>query len=109
MARPRARIAAIIAVIAVPIEWVNYRYLAFPIDVGYENPTWFQNVTGTEWLMLHFPGLMLLPPLERHGFHRLLAPTLVISGYLDTFLIAFLAVLLFRWVARRMKTRTPAV
>ena len=70
MVRPIAKIAAILAVIAVPVEWFNYRYLAFPIDVGYENPTWFQQVTGTEWVLLHFPGLRLLGPLESHGLRQ---------------------------------------
>lgn len=106
MVRPIAKIAAILAVIAVPVEWINYRYLAFPIDVGYENPTWFQQVTGTGWVLLHFPGLRLLGTLESHGLQRFEAPALVISGYLDTFLVAFLAILLFRWIARR--TKRPA-
>jgi hypothetical protein len=103
MVRPIAKIAAILAAVAVPVELLNDRFFAFPIDVGYENPTWFQQVTGTEWVLLHYPGLRLLAPMENHGFQRLEWSTVLISGYLDTFLIAFLGILLFRWLARRRK------
>ncbi len=108
MVRPIAKIAAILAVIAVPVEWFNYRYLAFPIDVGYENPTWFQQVTGTEWVLLHFPGLRLLGPLESHGLRRFEWPALLVSGYIDTFLIAFLPSFCFDGIARRRKRPATA-
>ena len=101
MARPIAKIAGIVALIAVPVELVNGVYCAFPIDVGYENPTWFQQVTGAEWVLLHYPGLRLLTPLESHGLGQLEWPAILVSGYLDTFLLAFLAILLFRWIAGR--------
>jgi hypothetical protein len=101
MVRPIARIAAILAAVAVPVEWLNNRYCSFPIDVGYEHPTWMQQLTGTEWTLLHSPGLLLMAVLEGHGLRKLESPALILSGYLDTFLLALLTVLLVRWVARR--------
>lgn len=108
MARPIAKIAAILAAVVVPVELLNDRFCAFPIDVGYENPTWFQQMTGTEWVLLHYPGLRLLMPMENHGFQRLEWSAVLMSGYLDTFLVAFLAILLFRWIARRRKRLATA-
>lgn len=102
-----AKAALISALAAIPMEWVNYRYLAFPIDVGYENPTWFQQVTGTEWVLLHFPGLKLMMWLDRSGHRRWESFVLFAGGYIDTALLLFLAILLIRRIAR-LKRRPTA-
>jgi hypothetical protein len=94
-----AKAAIVSALAAIPIEWVNFRYLAFPIDVGYENPNWFQQVTGAEWVLLHLPGLWLLRWLDRTGYTRWESLALFGSGYIDTVLVLLFAILLVRWIS----------
>jgi hypothetical protein len=87
------------ALVAMPVEWVNYKYFAFPIDVGYENPTWFQQVTGTEWVLLHLPGLWLAGWLDGRGHHQWIVPVMLFSGYLDTLVVLLLTSLAVRWIS----------
>jgi hypothetical protein len=94
-----AKAALVSALVALPVEWVNYRYFAFPIDVGYENPTWFQQVTGAEWVLLHLPGLRLLRWLDRSEHTRWEPLALFGSGYIDTMVLLLLAVLLVHWIS----------
>jgi hypothetical protein len=101
------KVALISALVALPLEWVNYRYFAFPIDVGYVNPTWFQQVTGAEWVLLHLPGLRLWDWLEHRGHSELVPAAIFASGYIDTVLLLFLALLLTHWISG-LRRRRPA-
>jgi len=102
-----AKAAIVTAIVAAPLEWVNFRYFAFPIDVGYENPAWWQQVTGVEWVLLHLPGLWALLWLDKTGHPALGAVAVVAGGYLDTFLLLFVLVLLVHWMGQLMRRRTP--
>ena len=101
-----AKAAIVTAVVAAPLEWVNFRYFAFPIDVGYENPTRWQQVTGAEWVILHLPGLRLGLWLDDKGYRGLAAGSIVAGGYLDTFLLLFVLALLVHWIGRLTRRRT---
>jgi hypothetical protein len=89
--------------VALPIEVVNARP-TFPIDVGLpDNASWLRQFLALEWVILHTPGLSLngLDPYFHHL--SLDAVEVIISGYLDTALLIFVGIWMYRgirWLSR---------
>jgi len=70
---------------AVAIEATNLFFLSFPLE-GYSPDTpWYWKALGYQWLVLHYPGLLLLNHLPETAASFYLA--LFITGYLDTALL----------------------
>jgi hypothetical protein len=92
---------------ALPTEAVNFWLLPPPIDVGFPPGTpWYINLIGFQWVVLHFPGLLLLDRLERvvgcqqlnivMGCRRVDVFVLFVSGYVVTALLLIAVILGFR-------------
>jgi hypothetical protein len=96
--------------VAIPCEIVVFGLYAYPFDTGYSSDdSLFYRVMSHFWLALHWPGVLSLAWLERRGasaFSELLV--FVMSGYFSMVLFLFAAILAFRWMLRRMQTRTVA-
>jgi len=108
-------------VVAIPIEVANFLLAGFPLDTGFEpaDPL-YDKVIGYQWLVLHFPGVMLVAWLDGTGFGKWLVArikwmsltnlynlVLFVSGYLDTILLTLGCMLAFRWWVRRHEGRHP--
>ena len=96
---------------ALAVEAVNFAFLAPPIDVGYSPGTpWFVELIGSQWVILHLPGLLLRDRLERvfgrqqieivMGCRQVDVSVLLVSGYLDTALLLFVLLLCFHFIRR---------
>jgi hypothetical protein len=108
-------------VAAIPIEIANFFLAGFPLDTGFEPADpWYAKVIGYQWLVLHFPGVMLVGWVNGTRLGRQLVArikwispetlydlVLFVSGYLDTTLIVLAGLLAFRWWARRLEERHP--
>jgi hypothetical protein len=87
--------------LAIPVEVVNFFFLAFPIDVGLpEDASWLEKLAGSQWVILHLPGLRLLDWFDRMGLSRLGIFAVFASGYLDTVLVLIVGIFAFRWFRR---------
>ena len=100
---------------ALAIEAINFRFLTPPIDIGYPPGTpWYIRLIGSQWLILHSPGLLMLDRLERvTGCPQLNIAmscrpvdifVLFLSGYLVTASLLIVIIVGFRWfhhLARR--------
>jgi hypothetical protein len=94
--------------VAIPLELVNFFIFPFPIDVGLsDNASWFRQVMGFQWVILHWPGLRLLQWLGRIGQMRLGTVALIASGYADTALLLIAAFLAFRGIRRLAQRMAP--
>ena len=101
------------------IEAINFQFLAPPIDIGDPPGTpWYISVIGSQWVVLHLPGLLMLDRLERlagcqqlnivMGCRRVDIFVLFLSGYLVTASLLIVIILGFRWfprLARRYSVR----
>ena len=86
--------------LALPIEALNARP-TFAIDIGLpDNASWLQRFLALEWVILHLPGLRLstLDPYYHHW--TLDVAGVVLSGYLDTALLIFAGIWLYRGIRR---------
>ena len=83
---------------ALAIETVNFRFLAPPIDVGYEPGTpWYIQIIGLQWVLIHLAALRLMDHVERiagchqnnvvAGCSRVDTILFFVSGYLTTALL----------------------
>jgi uncharacterized membrane protein YedE/YeeE len=107
--------AKIAFVVAIPIEIANFLLAGFPLDTGFEPADpWYDKVIAYQWLVLHFPGVMLVRLLDGTGLGKqlvarikwmspetLYGSVLFVSGYLDTILLVLVGMLAFRWWVRR--------
>jgi hypothetical protein len=99
-------IVALVA--ALPIELVNFFVFPFPIDVGLPQDAGpFAQFMGTQWAILHLPGLWLSYRLDLYA-HSLAIPALIMSGYLDTALLVFLGICLYRAIRRLIRRNSAA-
>lgn len=77
------------------LELANF-YLAMPpFDVGLPaDASFVERLLAFQWGALHFPGLLLLDPMERAGFSTMtMRIVLFASGYFETALLIFAALL----------------
>lgn len=109
------KFAKIALAVAIPIEIANFFLAGFPLDTGFEPADpWYDKVIGYQWLVLHFPGVMLVGWLDRTGLGKWLVArikwmsletlyhlVLFVSGYFDTILLVLAGLLAFRWWVRR--------
>lgn len=112
------KVAKIALVVAIPIEIANFFLAGFPLDIGFEPADpWYDKVIGYQWLVLHFPGVMLVRWLDGTGLRKwfgsripwmsletLYHSVLFVSGYLDTIFLVLAGLLAFRWWARRRRS-----
>jgi hypothetical protein len=95
------------AIVAIPIEAVNFWLLPFPIDVGLpDDASWYQNLIGSQWVIVHLPGLRSIDWFNRMGFRGHDGLIVFVSGYLDTVLLLIVCILAFRWL--RQLARKPS-
>jgi hypothetical protein len=106
---------------ALPIELVNFFFLAFPIDVGYPpNTPWYIQLIGLQWVALHLLGLFSLSWFEKTfgcsqlnvvmGCRRVDISVLFAAGYLTTVLLVFAVMYGFQQILRlRLKLSTRSV
>jgi len=97
-------------VAAIPVELANFWLAMPPIDVGFAaNTRWYEYVLAVEWVILHFPGLVLSGWFEQRGYGKYDAFLLFASGYLDTALLIALGFVCFRFIRRiiRRRSRKP--
>jgi hypothetical protein len=58
----------VVLLAALAIEAVNFRFGGLALDPGnFSDMTWYQQLTATEWVLLHAVGLIVLDWLERGG------------------------------------------
>jgi hypothetical protein len=97
----------IAALVAIPLELVNFFFFAFPIDVGLsDDAPWYTQALGAEWVLLHLPGLRLTSWLDPYpSSPNLERAVWMLSGYVDTVLVLVAGILvvwgLKRWRAKR--------
>lgn len=85
---------------ALPIEVLN-AVPRFAIDVGLPaNASWVQQFLASEWVILHLPGLRMstLDPYYHHWTFDVAG--VVLSGYIDTALLIFAGIWLYRGIRR---------
>jgi hypothetical protein len=98
----------ITAVVAIPVELVNFFFFAFPIDVGLTpDAPWYSQLLGAEWVLLHLAGLRMTSRLDPYGK----APRVdyfvwFLSGYAGTALLLLAGITLIR-ALRRPAPKTP--
>ncbi|HTX40978.1 MAG TPA: hypothetical protein VMD25_04060 [Acidobacteriaceae bacterium] len=91
---------------AIPFEFLSCWLGAFPLDIGLPpGAPWWRQIAATEWTLIHLPGLKLLLWLQLDRYPVWGMFTIVASGYVDTALCLFLAILFAslvrRWTASR--------
>jgi hypothetical protein len=99
----------IIALIAaLPIELVNFFLFPAPIDVGpAPDASLFERFMFTQWVLLHLPGLWFSDWFDPDGRRGATTFILLLSGYLDTALLIFVAIYTchgLRHLIRRVST-----
>src|ERR1700678_1054732 len=84
-------------VVAIPLELVNFFFLAFPIDVGLpDDAPWYAQALGAEWVLLHLPGLRLTSWLDPYpSSPKIEIVVWMLSGYIDTALVLLAFILIF--------------
>jgi hypothetical protein len=93
-------------VVAIPLELVNFFFLAFPIDVGLpDDAPWYAQALGAEWVLLHLPGLRLTSWLDPYpSSPNIEAIVWMLSGYIDTALVLIAGILIY-WAVRCFVTK----
>jgi hypothetical protein len=96
-------------VAALPTELVNFFVSPFPIDVGLPPDAGpFAQFMGTQWLILHYPGLLFSSRIDHFEHSGLMISTLLVSGYIDSALLIFLGIYLYRAIRRLVRRNSAA-
>lgn len=100
------RLAVKCALLAIPLEIALCGLWAYPVDNGFEPADGFlDHVTAYFWMVLHWPALLALRGLERHGaaaWNELLL--FYASGWVQMTVLLFCAALAARALLRRYRT-----
>jgi len=97
-------------IVALPLEIANFSLAGFPIDTGLEPDTsWYEKVIAYQNLYLHIPGWLLISRMQDSQIQKVGNPILFVSGYLDTAILIFASLLLFRWWQCRSRGTTGKV
>lgn len=86
--------------LGIPLEVVNFRLYAFPIDVGLRpDAGWFTQIMAVRWLILHWLGLRAV--VWFHAPYRYLMWCFLAGGYIEVSILLFLIL----WAIRRLRHR----
>jgi hypothetical protein len=108
-------------VVAIPVEIANLFMAMAPLDTGFApGDPWSDKVLGYEWLVMHYPGVILAAWLDDTGFEKWLVARInwmssatldesifFLCGYIDTALLILAVILALRWWVRRPEGRHP--
>jgi len=94
-------------IVALPVEIANFSLAGFPIDTGLEpNTSWYEKLIAYQNLYMHAPGWLLISRMQDSQLQKVGNPILFVSGYLDTAILIFASLLLFRWWQCRSRGTT---
>lgn len=99
------RLAIKCALLAIPLEIAVCGLYAYPVDNGFDPKDGpLSRILASFWLVLHWPALLALRWLERHGAPAMSELLLFYaSGYVQMTLLLLCGALGVHWLQRRYR------